>query len=87
MRRKRSLQRLLEVVVRLEVEASGAATYEEMAFGPVVTSSETFPDLSLGAPPIGSDEFEHFMDELVRLEKSREAASTAADAGTKPKAE
>ena len=71
MRRKGSLRRLLDVMVRLATEASGARADTEEALGPVATSSEVFPDLLMAAPPIGSEEFEQYMDQLVRLEELR----------------
>lgn len=69
MRRKRSLRRLLEVVVRLETKAAGVDDESEVTFGPVVTCSGTFPDLP-AADPIGSVEFERYVDELVKQAES-----------------
>lgn len=76
MRNKRSLQRLLDVVVRLEIEAAGVDDGSEATFGPVVTCSGTFSGSPMAAPPIGSEEFEHFMDELVKA--NEQASATAA---------
>lgn len=76
MRNKRSLRRLLEVVVRLETKATGVDDENEVTFGPVVTCSGTFPASPMAAPPIGSEEFERFIDELVR----RAGRGTAAGA-------
>ena len=76
MRRKGSLRRLLEVMIRLATEASGACANADGTLGPVATSSEVFPDLPLSAPPIGSEEFEQYMDELMRSERLRLAAAS-----------
>ena len=73
---KRELQRLLEVVVRLETKVAGLDVEREVTFGPVVTCSGTFADGPMVAPPIGSEEFEHFMDELVKA-KEQASATTA----------
>lgn len=65
MRNKRSLQRLLKVVVRLETKAARLDDEGEVTFGPVVTCRGTFPASPMAVPPIGSEEFERFIDELV----------------------
>lgn len=70
MQDEESLRRLLDVLVRLAEEASGVIDFPQ-EFGPVVTSSAVIPDLPMAAPPIGSEEFEQYIDELVRLDKLR----------------
>lgn len=77
MRNKRSLQRLLDVVVRLEIEAAGVDDGSEATFGPVVTCSGTFPGPAMATPPVGSEEFERFIDELVRQTGQGTAAGAA----------
>lgn len=71
---KDSMQRLLDVVLRLEMEALGDSIDYPQEFGPVVTSSEAFPDLLMATPPIGSEEFEQYMDELVQSDELRSSA-------------
>lgn len=75
-----ALQRLLDVLVRLDETASGESMDYPQEYGPVATSSQVFPDLPMGAPPIGSEEFEQFIDELVRSEqRPSETADWGAD--------
>ncbi len=76
---KRSLRRLLEVVARLELKTAGVDDKGELAFGPVVTCSGTFPDLATAAPPIGSEEFERYIDDLVSANE-QDSATTASTA-------
>lgn len=76
---RRSLHQLIEVVARLEMKTAGVDDKGEGTLGPVVTCSGTFHELPLAAPPIGSEEFERFIDELVRLNK-QESAATASTA-------
>lgn len=79
-----SLQRLLEVLVRLEEAALGDSIDYPQEFGPVATSSEVFPDLRMGAPPIGSEEFEQYMDELVRLDELRSTTTATRNRTDEP---
>lgn len=79
-----SLQRLLDVLLRLEMEASGVSDDCAQEFGPVATSSEVFQDLPMGAPPIGSEEFEQYMDELVRLDGLRSTTTATTPRTVEP---
>ena len=68
------------VIERLDEAASGEPMDYPQEYGPVATSSQVFPDLPMGAPPIGSEEFEQFIDELVRSEqRPSETADSGAD--------
>ena len=80
------LQRLLAVLVSLEEEAAGPEAELHWPLGPVATTSEVFPDLPTPAPPIGSEEFERYVDELVRSDRQHSVDPSGAVSLSKPDA-
>lgn len=80
------LQRLLAVLARLEEEAAGPEAELQWPLGPVATTSEVFPDLPTATLPIGSEEFERYVDELVRADRELSADPSGAVSLGKPNA-
>jgi hypothetical protein len=81
MRDQTLLQRLLAVLARLQEEAADPEAELQWPLGPVATTSEVFPDLPTAAPPIGSAEFERYVDELVRTDNAKSCAASSATSG------